>query len=92
LRQGGRVRWVTQLGGLVSPDDPTSRRIRWAGPVLAGERLLLASSEGQGVGVSPFTGELIGRSELRGPVTLPPVVADGTVYFLTDEGELLAYR
>jgi outer membrane protein assembly factor BamB len=44
------------------------------------------------VSVSPYTGEVLGREELEGPVTLPPVVADGTVYFLTDRGDLLAYR
>lgn len=92
LRQGGRIRWVKGLGNQVTPDDPSSRRIRWAGPVLASDRLILASSEGEAVSVSPLTGELIGRVTLRGPVTLPPVIADGTVYFLTDEGELLAYR
>jgi outer membrane protein assembly factor BamB len=92
LRQGGRVRWVSPLGELADPDDPESARVRWAGPVLVSDRLLLASSQGEVVSVSPYTGEVLGKARLAGPVTLPPVVADGTVYFLTDEGELLAYR
>jgi outer membrane protein assembly factor BamB len=92
LRQGGRIRWVSPLGELVDPDDPDSRRVRWTGPVLVSDRLLLASSEGEVVSVSPYTGEVLGKASLPGPVTVPPAVADGIVYFLTDGGELVAYR
>jgi outer membrane protein assembly factor BamB len=92
LRQGGRVRWVSPLAELVDPEDPDSRRIRWTGPMLASDRLLLASSEGEVVSVSPYTGEVLGKTSLAGAVSVPPVVADGTVFFLTDDGELLAYR
>ena len=54
--------------------------------------VLLASSEGEAVSVSPYTGEVLGKARLEGPVSLPPIVADGTVYFLTDDGDLVAYR
>ena len=30
--------------------------------------------------------------DLGEPVNLPPVVADGTIYFLTDDGSLIARR
>lgn len=92
LRQGGRIRWVSPLATLVKPDDPDSPRIRWSGPVLASDRLLVASSESEVLSVSPYTGEILGKASLPGPVSLPPIIADGTAYFLTDEGELLAYR
>jgi hypothetical protein len=42
--------------------------------------------------VSPYTGEIIGKARLDGPVSLPPIVADGAVYLLTDGGDLIAYR
>lgn len=92
LRQGGRVRWVSPLALLTDPDNPDSPRVRWTGPVLVGDRLLLASSEGEIVSVSPYTGEILGKASLPGPVTVPPIVADGTVFLLTDGGDLLAYR
>lgn len=92
LREGGGVRWVRPLETLVDPEDPESGRVRWAGPVLVGERLVLASSTGQLVGVSPYTGEISGRTEMPAKVTLPPAVADGTIYFLGDGAELVAYR
>lgn len=92
LRQGGRIRWVSPLPSRVDPANPDSRRIRWSGPVLASDRLLLTSSEGEVVSVSPYTGEVLGKATLPGSAGLPPIVADGTAYFLTDDGELLAYR
>ena len=53
---------------------------------------MLASSEGQLVSVSPFTGEVLGTSELGGAVSVPAAVADGTVFFLTDGAQLVALR
>jgi outer membrane protein assembly factor BamB len=90
--QGGRVRWVSPLGELVEPDNPDSSRIRWTAPILVSGRLLLANSQSEMVSVSPYTGEILGKADLAGPVTVPAAVADGTVYFLTDAAELLAYR
>ena len=90
--QGGRIRWVSPLPTLVDPEDLESSQIRWTGPILASERLLLASSEGQLVSMSPFTGEMLGTSELDGAVSVPAAVADGTVFFLTDGAQLVALR
>jgi hypothetical protein len=42
--------------------------------------------------VSPYTGEPLGRMEVPDGITMPPIVADGTIYFLTDDAELIAYR
>lgn len=92
LRDGGRVRWVSPLPRFEDPADPASEPITWSGPVLAGDRLLLAGSNGRAVSMSPYTGELLGEIELPDGVSVPPVVADGTVYILTNGGDLLAYR
>ena len=92
LRENGRVRWVSPLPRLTDPDDPHSTPITWSGPILVGDRLLLAGSNGQALTVSPYNGEVMGRLNLPGPVLTPPVAAGGTVYLLTEDAELLAYR
>jgi outer membrane protein assembly factor BamB len=87
----GRVRWVRALPRWEDEDrkrDPIS----WAGPVLAGDRLILAGSNEVALSVSPYTGDLLGSIELSDPVLIPPVVANRTLYFLTDDGDLIAYR
>ena len=91
LRQGGRIRWVSPLARATGNEDNASLTA-WAGPLLAGDRLLFASSKGEIVSVSPYTGEILGHVKPGDPTSLPPIVADGTVYLLTDDGLLLAYR
>jgi outer membrane protein assembly factor BamB len=90
-RQDGRIRWVTPLPRFVNPEtseDP----IRWRGPVLAGDRLVVAGSHGQVISVSPYDGKLLGFFELGDGAAVAPVVADNSLYLVTNGGELVALR
>jgi outer membrane protein assembly factor BamB len=90
-RRDGRVRWITQLQRY---DDPEDRKgpIRWQGPVLASDRLILVSTNDDIVTVSPYTGKILSREELPDSASLAPVVADGSLYILTNDGQITAYR
>jgi len=90
LREG-RVRWTTQLDAYADPEDREDR-IVWAGPVLAGGRLWLANTRSELVAVDPETGDVLSSQPLPGPVAIQPAVDGGTMYLLTDDGELLALR
>lgn len=92
LQQGGRVRWTTSLADPGTAGDEDEPPAQWTGPVLAGERLLVVSSRGELVSVSPFTGEILSRETTSGPILLPPVISDATLYLLNEGGTLLAYR
>ena len=87
----GRIRWLTPIGLFEDPEDRDGR-IKWSGPVLAGDRLIVSGSHGMAVTLSPYTGEIIGEQEMPDSVSLPPAVANETLYFLTDEARLVAYR
>lgn len=87
----GRVQWVTQLQ-MWEDEEDREGRLLWAGPVLASDRLILASSDGQLVSLSPYTGQLLGRIEAPDGVSIAPAVAGGTIFFLTDDADLVAYR
>ena len=67
-------------------------RIVWTGPTLVGGRLLVFNSEGQAVTLSPQSGEVMERLRLPGSVTLPPAVANRTLFVATDGGDLVALR
>ena len=88
----GRVRWVSPLPRFEDPDDPASRPINWSGPILVGDRLLLAGSDGELISMSPYNGELLGRIEIEGSVQVPPIAANGTVFVITENAQLLAFR
>jgi outer membrane protein assembly factor BamB len=87
----GLVRWVTQLQKWDDEEDKKDR-IVWVGPVLASNRLIVASSRGDAMAISPYTGEILGKQELPDGVTISPIVAADTLIFVTVEGELVAYR
>lgn len=87
----GRVAWVTPLQRFKDEEDKKGRLV-WSGPVLAGDRLIVVSSHGLAVSISPYSGELLGQEEMPDGVTIPPVIADRTAYFLTKDADLLAYR
>ncbi len=90
-RRDGRIRWVTQLPRFRKPAE-RSGRITWSGPLLASDRLILVSSTGSAFAISPYTGELLGEINLPDGAMVAPVLADETLYVLTDDGDLVAYR
>lgn len=90
-RNDGRIRWVTELPRFEKPEtleDP----IAWAGPVLGSDRLIIVSSTGDAVAVSPYTGRMLGSLRLSDPAFVPPILVDGWLLFLTDDGAIVAYR
>ncbi|OJX78300.1 MAG: pyrrolo-quinoline quinone [Magnetospirillum sp. 64-120] len=87
----GKIIWVTQLQVWEDEEDRTGR-IVWSGPILASDRLIVASSHGRLVSLSPYTGDVLGTEKASDGVSIAPAVAQGAVYFLTDDAELVAYR
>lgn len=90
-RSTGRVRWVTQLEAFRDPDDREGP-IFWTGPVLANNKLWVASSEGEVHSVDVMTGRNTLFTELSNGVSLPPVVAGNTLHILDDGGRITAWR
>lgn len=89
-RDSGVIHWVTQLDKYARDDD--DEKLRWSGPVMAGGRLILASTDERLIEVTPETGEVIGQTRIDNDVIIPPVVADKTLYLLGENGTLQAFR
>ena len=79
-RDTGRATWIKDLG--TNTTRSGARKIEWYGPILVGNRLMFASSQGKLV-ASPFDGRLLGELSLNGGVVAAPAVAQGTMVFLT---------
>lgn len=91
-RTTGKIRWTTQLQRWKKEKKKTGM-IFWSGPVLVNGRLALTNSLG-GLGyVSATDGKPIGvEKAAKAPFTLPPVVANNTMYLLSSDGRLSAWR
>jgi len=90
-RNSGKVRWLTQLPRW-KKDSKKVGPISWAGPILAGGRLLVASTRGDLVNLNVLDGTIGTKTRLGGKVYQAPIVADSTLVVLTDSGRLVAYR
>lgn len=62
------------------------------GPVLAGGRLVLASSDGLIRSFDPASGTLVGAVDLPGGAASGPAIAGGILYVVTKDGKLRAFR
>jgi outer membrane protein assembly factor BamB len=87
----GLIVWIAELRKYEDMEDQEDLII-WSGPALAGDRLILTGSHGLALAISPYTGRLLGRLEMPGPVRVEPIVAGDTIYILTDEADLIALR
>jgi outer membrane protein assembly factor BamB len=90
-RQTGNAYWVQQLRRYRDEEDRTGR-VAWVGPVMVGGRLILANSLGQVIAVSPESGQTVAETDVDDPVFIPPIVANGLVYVVTDKARLVALR
>ena len=87
----GKIRWISQLRRW-QKEKKKDKAIRWTGPVLAGNRLVLVSTHGDLVYADPSTGNVQADIEMDKRMSLPPVVANNTLYILADDGKLTALR
>ena len=90
-RATGKVRWINQLPNFRN-EKSKSGLISYYGPVLAGGRLIVVGSNGAIVSVDPVSGAFQSQTAIKVPVSLPPVVANSTLYILDDNARLHAFR
>lgn len=95
-KRDGRVKWITNLPEFSLKDSLPLKRekivVEYSEPVLAGDRLIIASSIGKIYSVSPYTGQILGETQVEGNIFIEPVVADKTLLLLDKQGNLTAFR
>lgn len=91
--QTGEYIWTVDLPFFVK-DKPRRQKAVYAhhGPVLAGGRLYVASSDGFIRAFDPRDGRLVGQGELPGGAATAPIFAGGVMYVVTSKGQLYAFR
>ena len=87
----GSVVWIQQLDNFKNKKK-RKKRIAWSGPILTGDRLMVTSSQGRAVLLNPSDGSIINEFKVGGDVFVAPIIANETVYVLTDSAKLIALR
>jgi len=90
-RIDGKVVWIRDLPEFKKAKEKKDR-IVWTGPLIVSNRLIIASSEGNVVALSPQNGETVGEVKVGQPIYIEPIAAAGKIFVLTDKGGLVAIR
>jgi outer membrane protein assembly factor BamB len=87
----GKIAWVRDLPEFKN-ERQKKNRIVWIGPLVASGRLIVASSQGDVIALSPQNGETVAELRVGQPVYIQPIAASGKIFVLTDKGTLIAIR
>ncbi|MFN5588544.1 MAG: PQQ-binding-like beta-propeller repeat protein [Holosporales bacterium] len=87
----GKIVWITNLAKYEDPEDKETP-ILWSSPIVAGDRLLIAGTHRKLLSVSPYTGAILGEVTSSDVVLTPPLVVGQTLYVLSQDAVLTAYR
>jgi outer membrane protein assembly factor BamB len=90
-RASGKIRWISQLQRYDS-EKKKKGAITWRGPVLAGGRLIVASSNGEVWSITTGEGTATQVFDTKNSVSVGPIVADNMLYLLDDGGHISAFR
>ncbi|MCO4815770.1 MAG: PQQ-binding-like beta-propeller repeat protein [Planktomarina temperata] len=92
-KDDGALIWSTPLPKFTKKSVKSRAKIHaHYGPILAGGRLILASSDGLIRQFNPADGTLITTVDLPSGAASAPIVVNGTLYVLNTKGDLLAFR
>ncbi len=87
----GGVVWTRSLPAFRN-EEKRKKPIVWTGPLLASNRLLVASSTGEVLALSIQTGETVAELDVGDPVYVNPIAANGKALLLTEDAQLIAIR
>ena len=92
-RSDGAIAWTIDLNAAAGDIDPDKLRPEiYSGPVAAGGHLIVTRGKGEALFFSAADGALAHRIRLPGNTSLPVIIANRTMYALTDSGVLAAYK
>lgn len=85
--------WRVELPGFAESRERRQKtRFAHYGPIIAGGRVIIASGDGLIRQFDPTSGALVGTIEVPGGAASNPIVANGTLYVVSQRGQLLAFR
>ena len=86
----GKLAWARDLPEF--KDGNRENRIVWTGPLLASGRLVVVSSEGDIVALSPQDGKTVADMKVGKSILIEPIAAAGKIFVVTDQANLIAIK
>lgn len=89
LKNGGLVRWSRSLASDDGRKDTTPPLF---GPILAGNAVMVIGGDGILHLFKPENGKSLGQFELEEGIVTPPVIAEGALFMVTKDAQLIKYN
>lgn len=87
----GRIVWVTPLPRYLN-ESKREKPIVWKAPVMGSGNLIVAGTGGNFIELDARNGKILRRWEAGKSPAVPPVIAANTLFVLSEDGTLTAYR
>jgi outer membrane protein assembly factor BamB len=89
----GKTVWLTELPSLLQKRIlQSNKNIQHYGPIIAGNQIIVVSSDGYFRFYDPKTGEQKNKLKTKAGATVNPIVVNETLYLITQDGRLRAFR
>ena len=88
----GRIRWLVDLSQATGEGADEEEEILWTGPVVAGGKVIVLSSSGKVFAFSYEEGKLLKSYDTNAELYIPPIVAQGKIYILTNDADILVLK
>ena len=89
----GKTVWLTELPSFAQKRPLISKKNnQHHGPIIAGDRLVIVSSDGYIRFYDPKTGQQRNKLKIKAGATANPIVVNETLYLITQDGKLRAFR
>lgn len=90
-RRDGLVRWIKDLNEHLNEKEKDVDPY-WAGPLFAGDRLIVTSSIGKVLSLDPYEGELKSSYDVGEPVTISPIIAKKRLVLFSEKARLVTFK
>ena len=87
----GEVIWAVDLPKFKEDKTRRDSHVHF-GPLLAGGRLIVASSDGEMRSFDPASGALLSSVDIPSGAASQPAIVDGVLYVLSQNGQLHAFK
>lgn len=88
-RETGQVYWITDMNKDIKK---RKNQALWTGPMLASNRLVIASDKGDVAALDPKTGKVLKRIHIGDDAVMTPIAAGPYLYLATQSADLIAIR
>ena len=81
-KESGKLTWAVQL------KIKNKKEIAWYGPLLSTNKLILISSDGLVLSLSPFTGKILSKINFNENILSNPIQVKEKIYLISKQGTL----